>query len=105
LLYPFTKTGFSPDCLNNLLKLSLAAFLELVFSFENIHSTSSKFPSDDTESRLSVFALPPIKLALVCNVLVSPICHHTMTMTCALASLLFPLAIACTLYIPGERKV
>jgi len=105
LLYHFTNTGFSPDSLNILLKLSLIVFLELIFSFWKIRSMSSKLPSNDAESMLSVLLGPPTTLALVWNALSSPICQPTMTMTWALASAALPLAVACTLYMPGARNV
>jgi hypothetical protein len=69
------------------------------------HWISSNAPSNDVDNVLSVFAFPHITLALVCNAFPSPTCHHTTTMTCALASLLVPLAVACTLYMLGVKNV
>jgi hypothetical protein len=104
-MYPLTITGFSPDCLNILFILSLVAFLDIIFSLGNARCISSNFPSNDAESVLSVFIFPPITLALVWIALSSPICPHTITTICALASVVLPFAVACILYIPGEINV
>ena len=87
------------------MRFSPGSFLDVLFSLGNIHSISSKLPSTDVESVLSVLIFPPITLALVCNALSSPLCPPTIIITCALATVPFPFAIACISYILGEINV
>lgn len=74
-------TGCSHASLKIFFTVSVADFLMMLFSLGNDRSISSNFPAVVAESMLSVFAFPPIRLALVCNACVSSHCPPMTTMT------------------------
>jgi hypothetical protein len=105
LAYHFMTIGCSHSVLNIFLIVSPGIFSMMTFSFGKDRSSLSIVHPPFADKVLSILISPHTLLALVCSVLVSPACPHIITMVCAFAFAVFPCAIACTLYIPGEKKV